>query len=61
MKTITYDPKDSEFRAVLVADKIVGLRKSLDGELTIIKLITGEEIESLDSINTLEARLNSDA
>jgi hypothetical protein len=60
-KTLSYEPidEDSSFRGVIMVDKIVRLSKSDDGEVTYVHLINGEKIATLDSINTIEARLNS--
>ena len=61
MKTLRHSPVDSEYSSVIIADKIVRLSKSEDGEVTYIHLTNGEVIESEDSMNTIEARLNSDS
>ena len=60
MKTLRYNPSGSCFDAVIIVDKIVKLSKNDDGEITNIHLINGEVIRSHDSINTIEARLNSE-
>lgn len=59
MKTLEYDPVESEYRGVIITSTIVRLSKSNDGETSFIHLNNGEVIETNDSINTLEARLNS--
>ena len=61
MKSLRHSPVDSEYSSVIIADKIVRLSKNEDGEITFIHLMNGEVIESEDSMNTIEARLNSDS
>jgi len=60
MKTLTHSPADSNYHEVIITDKIVRLSKSEDGEITYIHLMNGEVIASEDSMNTIEARLNSE-
>ena len=60
MKTLRYDAIGSEWPAVIIASYIVRLSKSGDGGITNIHLSTGEVVQSNDSINCIEARLNSD-
>lgn len=55
---IEHPPTDSEYVEVIMVSRIVRLRKSMDGEATLIHLDTGEVIASEDSIKTLQARIN---
>jgi hypothetical protein len=57
MKLLRYEPINSEYEHVVVANKIVRLSKSKDGEITFIHLTNGEILKSSDSIKILEARL----
>lgn len=58
--TISHDPVNSDFREVILKNKIIRLSKDPTGQITLIHLTNGEIIASNDSINTLEARINSD-
>jgi len=58
MKTLRYSPIDSDYEHLVIIDKITRLSKSSDGEITNIHLINGEIIQSDDSINGIEARIN---
>jgi hypothetical protein len=57
--TFRYSPIDSEYFGCIVKSKVVRLSKSDDGEQTLIWLDNGECLVSDDSMNTLEAMLNS--
>jgi len=57
--TIEYEPTENSYTNIIMIDKIVRMSKSNDGEVTFIHLITGEIVESLTSIMTLNSRLNS--
>ena len=57
--TLRYSPADSSYEGLVMTSEIEHLYKSMDGESTFIRLRSGEILESNDSINTLEARLNS--
>lgn len=59
METLSYSPIGKECRELIMIDKIVRFSKSNDGEITYIHLINGEVIETEDSINTIETRINS--
>ena len=63
MKTIRYTPIDKTgegvFEGVVVVRNIVRLSK-INERITIIHLNNGEVLESEDSMNTIEARINSD-
>jgi len=60
-KIIIYQPLGYEFSAAVIVDKIVRLSKKNDeGDITIIHLDNGEELETETSINTLAARINSE-
>ena len=59
-KVLRFSPINSEYSGLVAIDKITHLLKSEDGEITYIHLIGGAILESDDSINTLEARLNSE-
>ena len=57
--TLRYAPVDSGYDALVMTSEIEHLYKSRDGELTFIRLRSGEILATTDSINTIEARLNS--
>lgn len=59
MNALRYAPKYSEYAALVMLDNISHLYKSLDGETTFIALRNGEILQSEESLNTLEARINS--
>jgi hypothetical protein len=59
-KTLRYSIPDSEYEGCILIDKITYMDKSNDGELTFVHLVNGETVTTDDSINTLEARINSD-
>lgn len=59
-RTLRYDAAGYDYELCVVEEYIVRFSKSADGELTYIHLSNGEELATLDSINTLEARLNSE-
>ena len=56
--TISYDPPDSEYSAVVLVEHIVRMYKSSDGEWTLIVLDNGEVLESTNSMKTLQARID---
>tara|TARA_R110002012_G_C11247932_1_gene566304 strand:- start:6 stop:428 length:423 start_codon:yes stop_codon:yes gene_type:complete len=58
METLRYSPVIGNYEGVIVVNKIARLSKGSCGEITYIHLMNGEIIESEDSINTLEARIN---
>ena len=59
-KVLRFSPVSNEFSGLVAIDKITHLLKSQDGEITYIHLINGTVLESGDSINALEARINSE-
>jgi len=59
-KSIRYSPINNEFDSLVMIDKIIHMTKSYNGSITYIHLSTGNILESDDSINTLEARINSE-
>lgn len=60
-KTLRYEPIDNDYTAIVMVSEISRMYKSMDGETTYIVTKSGETLSSSDSINTLEARLNSDS
>lgn len=58
--TLSFNPPDDGFRQVVMLSRIVSLYKADDGELTVIQLDTGDQLLATESINTLEAKINSD-
>lgn len=61
MKTLRYEALDG-WEGIVMVDKIVRMDKDISypgRALTRIHLTNGEVIPTMDSINTLEARLNS--
>ena len=60
-KTLRYEPIDTGYTALVMLSEISRMYKSMDGETTYIVTKSGETLSSSDSINTLEARLNSDS
>ena len=59
-KILRYSPFGGDFAGLIAIDKILHINKSEDGEITYIHLVDGTILKSNDSINTLEARLNSE-
>lgn len=59
-KMIRYSSISDQYNNAVMIDKILYLSKSESGN-TYINLINGEKLESDDSINTLEARINSES
>ncbi len=57
MKTIRHSPVTGNYSQVLVIERIVYLSKK-DDDTTLIHLDTGEILESEDSMNVIEARMN---
>ena len=58
-KTIRFNDIESGFEYSVVAERIVYLsKKDEEGDITIVHLDTGEKLETDDSINTIEARIN---
>ena len=57
-KTLSFEPLYNNYRGIVLIDKIVYLDKEYD--TTQIHLVNGEILETHDSINTLEARINSE-
>ncbi len=59
-KTIRHDPVDSEYEEMIMVKRIIRLRKHQnDLDITEIHLDNKEIILSNDSMNTLEARIES--
>lgn len=58
--TLRIDVPEDKYDQVIMVDKIVSLSKTPDGEYTLIHLMNGTVLRSYDSMNTIEARLNSD-
>lgn len=56
---IRYNPANSEYDGAVMLDKITHLSKDDSGDLTLIHLSNREILYSVDSINTLEARINT--
>jgi hypothetical protein len=59
-KTFRHSPRDSNFSEVVVKEKVAYLKKNCDDRYTEIHLDNGTVIISEDSLNTLEARLESE-
>lgn len=66
-KMIDYDAADTNRPTTVMVDKILHLSKESetghidsDEDVTIIHLVNGDKLRSLDSIRTLQARINSD-
>ena len=58
--TIRYEAVDSDYSGVVVKSKITHLIKNADGKTVDIHLDNGEVLRSYDSLNTLQARLDSE-
>lgn len=58
-KMIRYNPANSEYDGAVMLDKITHLSKDDGGDLTLIHLTNREILYSIDSISTLEARINT--
>lgn len=59
-KTLRYSPVEGEYAGCCLIDKIVHFSKSENGETTFIHFMNGDKVEVEESINTLEARINSE-
>lgn len=59
-KTLRYNSPESDYDMYVVKHFIIRFSKSSDGELTYIHLTNGEVLAALDSIHTLDERLNSE-
>lgn len=64
-KTLSFEPVkgNCNYSNIVLIDKILYLDKIESyerGSITRIHLVSGEILETYDSINTLEARINSD-
>lgn len=57
-KSIRVDVAGDEYSSVILIDKIIRLSKSKDGELTHVHLLNNEVINSEDSMNTIQARID---
>jgi len=59
-RMILHCPVAGKHGEAVMVEKILRLSKSEDGEETLIHLVGGTVLRSLDSIKTLQARINSD-
>jgi hypothetical protein len=58
-KTLRYTPFYGTYEEVIVKEHIVRFSKSDDGNVSYIHLTTGEKFAATETMDTLEARYNS--